>query len=83
MIKYFKYIKLSPCMYYKTIHAIFQTFFLFRYSVTCAMDVTNYNKYNNLFYIIGCTIQFLKNSNRILNILFLNISKRSVTKNYE
>lgn len=27
MIKYFKYIKLPPCMHCKTIHAIFQTFF--------------------------------------------------------
>lgn len=27
VIKYFKYIKLSPCMYYKTIHTIFQAFF--------------------------------------------------------
>lgn len=58
--------------------------FLFRYSVSCKMNVTNYNKYNNLFYIIDCIIQFLKNFNRILNILFLNIPKRSVTKkNYE
>lgn len=50
MIKYFKYIKLLPCMYYKTIRAIFQTFF---YS-----DTVSQTTINTIIYFILLVAQY-------------------------